>query len=95
MPKRPRCVHRRRKVPKQFSWVDQRLVRDGHIAQRRHEACTLSLFLVTVAAAQGLSFSSDLSVCRRLSMDHLVLPRARQALIRLDLVAYDKPLSQG
>ena len=45
-----------------------------------------------MADAQGLSFYSDLSLGGRLSMEHLVLHRARQALIQLDLVAYDKPL---
>jgi hypothetical protein len=74
--------------------VDQRLVRDGHIEQLSHEACTLYLFLVTVADAQGLSFYSDLSVCRRLSLEHPALHTARQALIQRDLVAYDKPLYQ-
>jgi hypothetical protein len=94
MQKRPLCLHRLRKVPKQFSWVDQRLVRDRHIDQLSHEACTLYLFLVTVADAQGLSFYSDLAVCRRLSMAHLALHKARQALIQHGLVAYDKPLYQ-
>lgn len=94
MHKRPICFAKLRKVPKQFSWVDQRLVRDGHIDQLSHEACTLYLFLVTVADAQGLSFYSDRSVCRRLSMAQIDLRKARQALIQGDLVAYQKPLYQ-
>jgi len=94
MHKRPISFPKLRKVPKQFSWVDQRLVREHSIDQLSHEACALSLFLLTVADAQGLSFYSDLSLCHRLSMDHLVLHRARQALIQLDLVAYDTPLYQ-
>ncbi len=94
MQKRPICLPRLRKVPEQCSWVDQRLVRDGHIEQLSHEACTLSLFLVTVADAQGLSFYADLSVCRRLSLEHPALHTARQALIQHDLVAYAKPLYQ-
>jgi hypothetical protein len=94
MHKRPISFPKLRKVPKQFSWVDQRLVRDGYIEQLSHEACALYLFLVTVADAQGLSFYSELSLCRRLSMDHLALHRARQALIQCDLVAYDTPLYQ-
>jgi len=47
-----------RQVPQQFSWVDQRLVRERHIDQLGHAACTLYLFLVTVADAQGLSDSA-------------------------------------
>src|SRR5262245_63966578 len=92
MDKHPISLAKLRTVPRQFSWVDQRLVRERYIDQLSHEACALYLFLVTVAHAQGLSFYSERSLCRRLSMDHLALHRARQALIQLGLVAYDKPL---
>ncbi len=78
MHKQPISSAKLRKLPKQFSWVDQRLVRDRHIDQLSHQACALYLFLLTVADAQGLSFYSDLAACRRLSMP----------------VAYDKPLYQ-
>ena len=54
MDKHPLCVPKLRQVPKQFSWVDQRLVRERYIDQLSHAACALSLFLVTVADAQGL-----------------------------------------
>ena len=33
--KRVLCPERLRKVPEQFSWIDQRLVRDRHIAYQR------------------------------------------------------------
>jgi len=48
--------------------VAQRLVRDRSSAQRRHEACPLALFLVTVAEAQGRRWDADRSRCPRLSM---------------------------
>jgi hypothetical protein len=32
--KRLLCPERLRQVPRQFSWIDQRLVREGHIARR-------------------------------------------------------------
>ena len=94
MHKRPISLPKLRKVPKQFSWVDQRLVREHYIDQLSHEACALYLFLLTVADAQGLSFYSDLSLCRRLSMTPAVLRQARQALIACALVAYQSPLYQ-
>jgi len=81
-------------VPKQFSWVDQRFVREPYIEQLSHEACTLYLFLVTVADAQGLSFDSERTLCQRLSMTPAVLRQARQALIVCTLVAYQSPLYQ-
>src|SRR2546426_7009843 len=94
MHKRPLSLARLRKVPKQFSWVDQRLVRERYIDQLSPQACALYLFLVTVADAQGLSHYADPSLCQRLSMTGTALHQARQALIRLGLVAYQRPLYQ-
>jgi hypothetical protein len=83
-----------RKLPGQFSWIDQRLVRERHIDRLSHPACALYLFLLTVADAQGLSFYSELSVCQRLSMTTSDLHKARQELVQRDLVAYQQPLYQ-
>lgn len=88
------CPKRVRRVPKQFSWVDHRLVRDHIIEQCSHSALALYLFLVTVGDQQGLSYYSDLSLSGRLSMDLPVLTRARNELIRAKLIAYRKPLCQ-
>ena len=88
------CVSKLRKVPKQFSWVDQRLVRDHYIDQLSPQACALYLFLVTVADAQGLSYYADPSLGQRLSMTAPDLHQARQALITQGLVAYQRPLYQ-
>jgi hypothetical protein len=63
--KYPICSAKLRRVPSQFSWVDQRLVRERYIDQLSHPACALSLFLVTVADAQGLSYYADRSLGQR------------------------------
>ncbi|HKA55918.1 MAG TPA: hypothetical protein VKJ47_19885 [Candidatus Binatia bacterium] len=94
MHKRPISFPKLRKLPKQFSWVDQRLVRERYIDQLSHEACALYLFLVTVGDAQGLSYYADLSLCQRLSLTIPALHQARQALIARGLVAYQHPLYQ-
>jgi hypothetical protein len=94
MHKRPIAFHKLRKVPKQFSWVDQRLVRERYIDQLSPHAGALYLFLVTVADAQGLSYYADASLCQRLSLTSPELHQARQALITLGLVAYERPLYQ-
>jgi hypothetical protein len=94
MHKRPICFAKLRQVPPQCSWVDQRLVRERYIDQRSHEACALALFLGTVADAQGLSYYSERSLCRRVSMEPSALHQARRALIQLGLIAYDHPLYQ-
>ena len=88
------CPERVRQVPKQFNWVDHRLVRDHLIEQCSHAALALYLFLVTVGDQQGLSYYSDRSLSTRLSMDSTVLVRARHELIRAKLIAYRKPFCQ-
>ena len=67
--KRLLCPQRLRRVPHQFSWIDQRLVREGHIARcGGAQALALYLLLVTVADSQGLSYYSDKTAARLLSL---------------------------
>lgn len=94
MHKYPISSAKLRRVPSQFSWIDQRLVRERYIDQLSPHACALYLFLVTVADAQGLSFYADRSLCERLSMPPQHLHPARAALINLSLIAYRPPLYQ-
>ena len=92
--KRVICSERVRKIPTQFSWVDHRLVRERHIERCDAHAAALYLFLVTVADVQGLSYYSDASLGRSLSMDPVRLSKARGDLIRAGLIAYQRPLYQ-
>ena len=85
---------RLRKIPPQFSWIDQRLVREHHIERLSHAAAALYLFLLTVADAKGLSFYSERSICRQLAMPPEALKSAREQLLRADLIAYQNPLYQ-
>jgi hypothetical protein len=88
------CPERVRRAPTHFSWVDPRLVRDQHIERCDAHAAMLYLFLVTVADAQGLSWYSDASTARRLSMDTQRLHRARGDLMRAGLIVWVRPLYQ-
>lgn len=92
--KRILCPQRLRRIPGQFSWVDQRLVRDRYLPHCDHSALALYLVLVTVADAEGLSYYSDASLGRMLKMDHAQLLHARRQLCQNGLLAYEKPLSQ-
>jgi hypothetical protein len=85
---------RLRKIPPQFSWIDQRLVSERHIERLSHAADALYLFLLTVADARGLSFYSERSIGRYLSMDADRLDHAREELLRAELIAYRQPLYQ-
>jgi len=94
MQKRLLDPSRVRRVPRQFSWVDQRLVRDKYITRCNVEALALYLFLVTVADAQGLSYYGDRSIARLLSLSYEQLSRARETLMGAGLIAYEAPLYQ-
>ena len=85
---------RLRKIPPQFSWIDQRLVREHYIERLSHAAAALYLFLLTVADAKGLSFYSERSIGRLLGMSAEGLEHARKELVRADLIAYRHPLYQ-
>lgn len=85
---------RLRQVPPQFSWIDQRLVRENFLRQGSHAAWALYLVLVTVADAQGLSYYSESTLSRLLQLEAGQLSTCRQELVVADLVAYQKPLYQ-
>jgi hypothetical protein len=92
--KRVLCPERLRHVPQRFSWIDQRLVREGHIARCGPQALALYLLLVTVADAQGLSYYSDKTAARLLSLNEAQLREARCSLLAAGLIAYEAPLYQ-
>mgnify|MGYP001061103122 CR=1 FL=1 len=94
MDKRLLYPTRLRKLPPQFSWIDQRLVRDEHLDRLSHTAAALYLFLSTVADKKGFSYYSERSLCRRLRMPVEQLASARAALVAADLIAYQHPLYQ-
>lgn len=90
----PIVPQRQRRIPTQFSWVDHRLVREGHVQGRSAPALALYLFLVTVADAEGLSWYSEAALCRQLSWSGPQLQSARAELLQTELIAYRKPLYQ-
>src|ERR1700758_162966 len=52
------------------------------------------LSLVTVADAQGLSYYSDKTAARLLSLNEAQLREARRSLLAAGLIAYESPLYQ-
>lgn len=85
---------RLRQVPAQFSWIDQRLVREDFLRRGQPTAWALYLVLVIVADAQGLSYYSERTLSRLLGLEPRQLVQARQQLIAADLLAYDQPFYQ-
>ncbi len=82
------CPQRLRQVPPQFSWIDQRLVRDRHTRGRSPQALALNLFLCTVADSQGLSYYSDPTAAGTLGLGGGELRAARSELVAARLIAY-------
>jgi len=87
-------AQRVRRVPRQFSWIDQRLVREGFILRCDPPAAALYLFLVTVGDAQGLSYYGEAALCRQLQIRPEQLHLARERLIAADLLAFQAPIYQ-
>ncbi len=95
MPNKPLpCPQRRRRIPRQFSWVDQRQVREGLIRCCDPQALALYLFLLTVADAQGLSYYSERAIGYHLSMRPAQISQARHCLIHAGLIAFAHPYYQ-
>lgn len=92
--KQPICPDRIRKIPRQFSWLDQRLVSGHYIDRCTHGAAALYLFLVTVSDARGMSYYSGRTLSQRLAMDEQILAGHRNELRDIGLIAYRKPLYQ-
>jgi hypothetical protein len=92
--KHPIYPDRIRKIPRQFSWLDHRLVSEHYIDRCTHRAAALYLFLVTVADAKGMSYYATRTLSRRLGMDEQTVRDIRQELVSLGLIAYRKPLVQ-
>lgn len=92
--KHPICPDRIRKIPRQFSWLDHRLVSKHYIDRCTHGAAALYLFLVTVADAKGLSYYSTRTLAQRLGMDEQAVTQVRKELVGIGLIAYRKPLVQ-
>lgn len=92
--KRVLCAERLRRVPEQFSWVDQHLVRHRYIQRCDHSDLALYLVLVTVCDAEGLSYYSDRTLERMLRIDSAKLAQSRRRLCELGLIAYQNPLYQ-
>jgi len=90
----PILPQRQRRIPPHFSWIDHRLVRDGHVRGRSAAALALYLFLVTVADAEGLSWYSDAGLCQQLAWSEAQLQQARAELQQGGLIAYRQPLVQ-
>jgi len=94
VPKRVLRPERLRRIPRQFSWIDQRLVRERYVQRCDAPALALYLLLLTVGDDKGLSYYGEATLCRLLSIPPARVRQARQDLIDVGLIAYEAPLYQ-
>jgi hypothetical protein len=87
-------LERLRRCPPQFSFLDHRLVRAGYLRRAPAPAWALYLVLVTVGDEQGLSYYSDQSLGRLLSLAPAEIVTARGQLLAAGMIAYEEPLYQ-
>jgi sugar/nucleoside kinase (ribokinase family) len=81
-------------VPRQFSWIDQRFIRDRHITRCRPVSIAFYLLLVTVADERGLSYYSEAKSAELLSVSPGELRAARRELLEAGLIAFQEPFYQ-
>ena len=92
--KRILSKERLRRCPGQFSFVDHRLVRGGYLRRAEAKAWALYLVLVTVGDEHGLSYYSDGSLGRLLTLAPEEIAAARRQLIAAGMIVYEEPLYQ-
>lgn len=76
-----------RKITGSFSWIDHRLLHDGHMAAMTQEEMLLYFFLVLVGDRNGVSFYSYEKICSLLGLDLERLIAARDLLVNKSLIA--------
>jgi hypothetical protein len=85
---------RLRRCPAQFSFIEHDLVRGGYLRRAELAAWALYLVLITVGDEHGLSYYSDKSLGRLLSLQPAQIVMARGQLVAAGLIAYEEPLYQ-
>ena len=84
-----------RRVPRSgFSWIDQRLLREGILADLSRNEALLYFFLCLAADKDGLSYYGDRRIGETLRIDALNLETVRASLERRGLILYRYPLYQ-
>lgn len=87
--RRPIDPHRVRRITGSFSWLDHRLISDGHLLAMPPEEMLLYFFLVLVGDKNGVSFYSYDTICAIVKFDATDFIRARDSLIKKSLIACD------
>jgi hypothetical protein len=83
-----------RRIEGGFSFIPHRFLTDGFLASLNQKEILLYLFLILVSDRYGLSFYSYDAICSLLQVCVDDYIKARDGLIRKDLIAFDGTLFQ-
>jgi hypothetical protein len=78
-----------RKIEGNFAFIPHSFLTDGFLAELGQHELLLYLFLIMAADRYGLSFYSYNSICSLLGLTLDQYMKAREGLIRKDLIAFD------
>ena len=94
MEKRVLNKSRIRTIDGGFAFIPHRFLSGGFLEMLSKTELLLYLFLVLAADANGVSYYGDKRICRLLQLSQQELGCAREALVNLDLIAFEAPLYQ-
>lgn len=83
-----------RKIQGGFGFIPHRFLSDGFLAALNQHELILYMFLVIASDRYGLSFYGDNSICTFLGLTVDQYLKARDGLIRVDLIAFDGTIFQ-
>jgi len=83
-----------RRIHGGFSFIPHRFLTDGFLTSLNQKELLLYFFLVLVADRHGVSFYAYDSICSLLKLTLDDYLKARDALIKKDLIAFDGTLFQ-
>jgi hypothetical protein len=83
-----------RQIEGSFGFIPHRFLTDGFLAALGQHELLLYLFLILAADRYGLSFYSYNSICSLLSLTVDQYTKARDGLIKKDLIAFDGTIFQ-
>jgi len=86
--------NRIRRPAKGFSFIPHRFLQDGFLQTLTREEILLYFFLLLVSDGNGVSFYSCTSICTVLGFEVWEFLEARAALIKKDLIRFDKNMFQ-
>jgi len=83
-----------RQIEGSFGFIPHRFLTDGFLASLSQHELLLYLFLILAADRYGLSFYSCNSICSLLGLTVDQYMKARDGLIKKDLIAFDGTIFQ-